>query len=47
MHRFGATIAAITRRPAAITDLWKLWEQGIFCSRTLADQLEKIIRADN
>ena len=47
MHRFGAAIAAITRRPAAITDLWKLWEQGMACSRTLADQLEKIIRADN
>ncbi len=45
MHRFGAAIAAITRRPAAITDLWKLWEQGMSCSRTLADQLEKIIRA--
>ena len=47
MHRFGAAIAAVTRRPAAITELWRLWEQGISCSRTLADQLEKIIRADN
>ncbi len=42
MHRFGAALAAITRRPAAITDLWKLWEQGMSCSRTLADRLEQI-----
>ena len=47
MHRFGAALAAITRRPRVVSDLWKLWEQGMFCSRTLADQLEKIIRADN
>lgn len=47
MHRFGAAIAAITRRPAAITDLWKLWEQGMACSRTLANQLEKIIGENN
>ena len=45
MHRFGAALAAITRRPRAISDLWKLWEQGISCSRTLADQLEQITRA--
>lgn len=42
MHRFGAALAAITRRPAAITDLWRLWEQGMSCSRTLADRLEQI-----
>jgi len=42
MHRFGAALAAITRRPAAVTDLWKLWEQGMSCSRTLADRLEQI-----
>ncbi len=40
MHRVGAAIAAITRRPAAATDLWRLWEQGMSCSRTLADRLE-------
>ena len=42
MHRFGAALAAITRRPAAVTDLWRLWEQGMSCSRTLADRLEQI-----
>jgi adenosylhomocysteine nucleosidase len=42
MHRFGAALAAITRRPAAVTDLWRLWEQGVSCSRTLADRLEQI-----
>ena len=42
MHRFGAALAAITRRPAAATDLWRLWEQGMSCSRTLADRLEQI-----
>ena len=47
MHRFGAALAAITRRPRVVSDLWKLWVQGMSCSRTLADQLEQIIRADN
>ncbi len=42
MHRFGAALAAITRRPAAVTDLWRLWEQGMSCSRTLADRLQQI-----
>jgi len=42
MHRFGAALAAITRRPTAVTDLWKLWEQGMSCSRTLADRLQQI-----
>ena len=42
MHRFGAALAAITQRPAAVTDLWRLWEQGISCSRTLADRLQQI-----
>ncbi len=42
MHRFGAALAAITRRPTAVTDLWRLWEQGMCCSRTLADRLEQI-----
>ena len=45
MHRFGAALAAITRRPRAVSDLWKLWEQGMSCSRTLADQLEQITQA--
>ena len=45
LHRFGAVLAAITRRPRAVSDLWKLWEQGMYCSRTLADQLEQIARA--
>ena len=45
IHRFGAALAAITRRPRAASDLWRLWEQSISCSRTLADQLEKIIQA--
>ncbi len=44
MHRFGAALAAITRRPRAVSDLWKLWEQGMSCSRSLADQLEQITR---
>ncbi len=42
MHRFGAALAAIARRPTAVTDLWRLWEQGMSCSRTLADRLEQI-----
>ena len=42
MHRFGAALAAITRRPAVVTDLWRLWEQGMSCSRTLADRLQQI-----
>ena len=42
MHRFGVALAAITRRPAAVTDLWRLWEQGMSCSRTLADRLQQI-----
>ena len=42
MHLFGAALAAITRRPAAVTDLWRLWEQGMSCSRTLADRLQQI-----
>jgi len=45
MHRFGAALAAITRRPRVVSDLWKLWEQGMSCSRTLADQIEQITRA--
>ena len=45
MHRFGAALAAITRRPGAVTDLWRLWEQGMSCSRTLADRLEQIAQA--
>ena len=45
MHRLGATLAAITRRPRAVTDLWKLWEQSLRCSRALADELEQIARA--
>ena len=45
MHRLGATLAAITRRPRAVTDLWKLWEQSLRCSRALADKLEQIARA--
>ena len=45
MHRFGAALAAITRRPAAVTDLWRLWEQGMSCSRTLADRLQQIAQA--
>ena len=44
MHRFGAALAAITRRPAAVTDLWRLWEQGMSCSRTLADRLQQIVQ---
>jgi len=42
MHRLGAVLAAITRRPRAVTDLWTLWEQSLRCSRALADQLEEI-----
>ncbi len=42
MHRLGAALAAITRRPRAVTDLWQLWEQSLRCSRALADQLEEI-----
>ena len=44
MHRFGAALAAITRRPAVVTDLWRLWEQGMSCSRTLADRLQQIVQ---
>jgi len=45
MHRLGAAIGAIGRRPRAVIDFWKLWEQSLAHSQVLADGLGDLIRA--
>lgn len=39
LHRFGAALSAVVRRPSAAIDFWNLWEKGLLHSRTLAAAL--------
>jgi adenosylhomocysteine nucleosidase len=43
LHRFGAALSAVARRPSAAIDFWKLWEEGLLHSRTLADGLLQVV----
>ncbi len=45
MHRLGAALGAIGRRPRAAVDLWKLWEQSLGHSQGLARGLGDLARA--
>lgn len=42
-RRLGATLGAVTRRPAVIGDLWHLWEHAVVDGRTLAAGLAGLI----
>jgi adenosylhomocysteine nucleosidase len=43
MRRFGAALRAVSRRPGAAVDMWRLWEQAVVDARTLADALERFV----
>ncbi len=45
MHRLGAALGAVGRRPRAAVDLWKLWEQSLVHSQVLAHGIDDLIRA--
>lgn len=42
-RRLGAALRTVSRRPAAVADLWTLWERAVVDSRTLAGELERTI----
>jgi len=44
-RRLGLALGTLGRRPAAVGDLWRLWEQAVVDSRSLADALERGIAA--
>ena len=45
LHRLGAALSAVARRPSVAVDFWNLWEQGVLHSRTLANGLMKVADA--
>ena len=47
VHRLGAALSAVARRPSAVVDFWKLWEQGLLHSRTIAIGLAMVAEAAN
>lgn len=42
-RRLGSVVGAIGRRPAAVADLWRLWEHAVVDGRTLAHALTTLI----
>jgi adenosylhomocysteine nucleosidase len=45
MRRLGTALGAIGRRPGAALDLWRLWEHAVVDGRTLAAEIERVVRA--
>lgn len=43
LRRLGAALRAVSRRPSAAVDMWRLWEHAVVDARTLADALERLI----
>lgn len=43
LRTLGTVIGALGRRPAAVADLWRLWEHAVVDSRTLAAAVVKLI----
>lgn len=44
-RRLGSVMGAIGRRPAAVADLWRLWEHAVVDGRTLAHALAETLEA--
>lgn len=44
LRRLGAAVGSIGRRPAAVVDLWRLWERAVGHSRTLAAAVDEVLR---
>lgn len=42
LRRLGAVVGAVSRRPAAAVDLWRLYEHAVVDGRTLAAELERL-----
>jgi len=42
-RRLGAALRAIGSRPTAAVDMWRLWENAVVDSRTLAEALEHFV----
>lgn len=42
-RRMGTLLGMLSRRPRAVTDLWRLWERAVLDGRTLADGLVRLI----
>jgi adenosylhomocysteine nucleosidase len=42
-RRLGSALRAVSRRPGAAVDMWRLWEHAVVDARTLADALERLI----
>jgi len=42
-RRLGAALRAIGSRPTAAVDMWRLWENAVVDSRTLADAIERFV----
>jgi adenosylhomocysteine nucleosidase len=45
LRRLGAVVGAVSRRPAAAVDLWRLYEHAVVDGRTLAAELERFCGA--
>ena len=45
LRRLGAVVGAVSRRPAAAVDLWRLYEHAVVDGRTLASELERLCGA--
>ena len=45
LRRWGAVVGAVSRRPAAAVDLWRLYEHAVVDGRTLAAELERLCGA--
>lgn len=45
LRRLGAVVGAVSRRPAAAVDLWRLYEHAVVDGRTLAAELERLCGA--
>lgn len=43
LRRLGAALRALSQRPGAAVDMWRLWENAVVHGRLLADALERHI----
>jgi adenosylhomocysteine nucleosidase len=43
LRRLGSALRAVGRRPSAVVDMWRLWENAVVDARTLADAIERLI----
>lgn len=43
LRRLGSALRAVSRRPGAAVDMWRLWENAVVDARALADALERLI----